>query len=105
MTSRVWVLAPPLFLGIVLLRLVLVRAPLVRKGRLWGAALILALLALLIGVLWAVFGPASVGRYISIRYIQILGVETIWAPFAFVAVVLAFPVAAWWAMRRGSNEP
>jgi hypothetical protein len=55
----------------------------------------LAGLAGLVGVLLFVFAPAWLGRYIGMQDIHVFGITTMWAPFAFVAVALAFPIAAW----------
>lgn len=97
-----WVLAPPLFVGLVLLGLLAGAAASSTKRHL-PASLLLALLAGLVGVLLFAFAPPWLGHYIGMQDIEVFGVTTMWAPFAFVAVALAFPFAAW-ILRRGVKQ-
>ena len=89
-----WVLFPPLVLAIMVL-LVLHRRNAHRSvGRTAGASLILVLASICIALGLVAFGPSGLGSYIGIRDEPIM-----WAPFAFIAVALALPVAIWWAAR------
>ncbi len=96
----VWVLAPPLLIGLVVLKLLPASQGAGSKKRFGSAALLLAMLAGVMSFLLVVLAPAWLGRFIGMRQIQIFGIGTFWAPFAFIAVGLAFPVAAWWAGRE-----
>ena len=99
-----WILLPPFLIGLALLALL----PLRRRPRGWRlvtAALVLLLFSGLAALLLVAFVPGEIGRYVGIHDIKLLGVRTMWAPFAFIAVALAFPVALWWGMRETRHEP
>ena len=99
-----WILLPPFLIGLALLVLL----PLRRRPRGWRlvtAALVLLLVAGLVAVLLIAFGPSELGGYVGIRDIELLGARTMWAPFAFIAVALAFPAALWWGTRETRHEP
>jgi hypothetical protein len=94
-----WLLLPPLGVGLVLLSFL----PSAPGGRLWKRGLALLLLSAAVEVLFLVAGPASWSRYLGVRDVEILGFRTMWAPFACVAVAIAFlPVAAW--SKRGARR-
>jgi len=95
-----WVLGPPIVLGIALLRILLAHKITLRNWRFLAAALILTVIASILAFAF-LFAPPLVGIDIGVRDINIFGIHTIWAPFAFIAVVVAFPFAAWW-VNRGS---
>lgn len=99
-----WVLAPPLLLGVSLLVALEACSSRSGKRRLWSAALLLVVLAILISVALVAFGPDWLGHHIGIRDIQVFGAQTMWAPFAFIAAALAFPFAAWWAKGGTGRE-
>ena len=98
-----WVLLPPFLIGLALLVLLPSRRP--RGWRLVAAVLVLLLVSVVVAFLLVAFGPSGVGRYIGVRDIEFLGARTMWAPFAFIAVALAFPAALWWGTRETRHEP
>lgn len=99
-----WVLLPPLLIGMLALAwLTARRRP--RGWRLATSALVLPVLSVFLAFLLVAFGPNWLGRYGGVKDLHILGAHITWAPFAFVAVALAFPGAAWWSTRGGRNEP
>lgn len=95
----IWVLTPPILFGVSLLVALWMLSSRSGKRSLWGAVLLLIALSTLISIALVAFGPDWFGRHIGIRDIEVFGVQTIWAPFAFIAAALAFPFAAWWAKR------
>jgi hypothetical protein len=99
-----WVLVPPLVLGIALLVAFSVRNRRSGKRRLWSAAFLLIVFAFAFSLAFVAFGPAWLGRHIGIRDIQVFGAQTMWAPFAFISIALAFPFAAWWAKGGRGDE-
>ncbi len=90
-----WLLLPPLGLGLALLAAL--------HGRLgrriglhpWRAGLLLVALGIAIAVAFVLIGPAWLARYLAVRDVAILGWRTLWAPFAFGSVAVAFPLAVW----------
>jgi hypothetical protein len=58
------------------------------------AALILVAASTCISLLMLFSSPPGLGSYIGIRDTPVM-----WAPFAFIAVALASPIAIWWAAR------
>ena len=99
----IWLVSPPLVMGLSLLRLWHLRGAMPRTRRFWAAAALLVVLTALAAFLFVAAGPAWLGRYIGVRDVVIFGFGTMWAPFAFLAVGLALPVAGWWA-RRGDAQ-
>ena len=92
----VWLLAPPLVLaalGLALAQRVRPRFTLQRGFMAWGLVFVLSAM-FAVGIV--AFGPRAVGSYLGVRDAPVP-----WAPFAFVAVALAFPLGFWWA-RCGS---
>ncbi len=89
-----WVLLPPMMLAVAVLIALHRRNAGRAVSRTFGAALILLALALCISLGLVVSAPAGLGSYIGIR-----DTPVVWAPFAFIAVALALPVAIWWAAR------
>lgn len=93
-----WVLFPPLVLAIAVL-VVLHRRNAGRVlGRTVGAVLILLVVSVCMALGFVIWSPLGLGRYIGIRDVPVM-----WAPFAFIAVAFALPVAIWWA-SRGSRQ-
>lgn len=93
-----WVLLPPLAIASAVLASLGRRGPVRystrRRVESW---LLLLVLSALISFAIVVWGPAPLGRYIGIQDRPFL-----WAPFAFIAVLLAFGPALWWA-RHGAQ--
>lgn len=89
-----WVLIPPMTLAIAVLVALHRRNAGRAVSRTFGAALILSALAFCISLGWVVSAPPGLGSYIGIR-----DTPVVWAPFSFIAVALALPVAIWWAAR------
>jgi hypothetical protein len=99
-----WVICPPIALGIALLRLVSVRMISFSKHRFWSAVIILVAIATLVALAFVVSPPSWAGRHLGIHDIHVLGIDTMWAPFSFVAVVVALPFSLWWVTRNGSKR-
>ena len=59
-------------------------------------ALILVVASACISLAMMFSSPLGLGSYIGIRDTPVM-----WAPFAFIAVALALPIAIWWAARGG----
>ena len=97
-----WVLMPPLILGVALLVTFFRFSGRNGMRRMWSAAILLVVLAIIISLVLLALGPDWLGHYLGIRDIQVSGAKTIWAPFAFISTALAFPFAAWWA--RGKTK-
>jgi len=89
-----WVLLPPMGLAIAVLVGLHRRNAGRPVGRTVGAVLVLVVTSACIALGLVVAGPPGLGRYIGIRDTPVM-----WAPFAFIAVGLALPVAIWWASR------
>ena len=91
-----WLLLPPLVLGAGALAIIHRRSP----GRKWyrtaGAGLLLAVTSALLAVAFVALGPAPLGRIFGAQDAPVM-----WAPFAFLAVAVTFPLAVWWARRGG----
>lgn len=92
-----WLLLPPLLLGTAALAVLHRRSPSRKMGRTVGAALLLAFVSTALAVGFVALGPSSLGRIIGVQDAPFM-----WAPFAFFAVALAFPLALLWA-RRGER--
>ncbi len=99
-----WLLLPPFVLGVAALAFLPMRQR-PRGRRLFASALVLLVVAALAAFLFVAVGPSWLGHYVGVRDIELLGARTMWAPFAFAAVALAFPAAAWWGTRGSGNEP
>jgi hypothetical protein len=98
-----WVLLPPLLIGLVLLFVAANRRDRISLRRRALGALTLIGVASLAAVILLIIGPPGPGIYIGVREVTFLGTRTIWAPLAFIAVVVAFPVALG-AMRVGGSR-
>lgn len=96
-----WLVLLPLVVGLALLWFWHSRGPTPRAQRFWAAAVLFILITAVIAFAFVVAGPTWLGRYIGVRDVAILGFNTIWAPFAFVAAAVALPVAGWLS-RRGA---
>jgi hypothetical protein len=90
-----WVLLPPLLLATSILVFVHRRNADRTLRRTAGGVFLLVTFSACIAIGLLVFSPAQLGRYIGIRDNPIM-----WAPFAFIAVALALPVAMWWVGRQ-----
>jgi hypothetical protein len=53
-------------------------------------------LSCLVALAMVAFGPKSLGNYIGIKDTPFM-----WAPFAFIAVSIAFPFTALWLRQAG----
>jgi hypothetical protein len=92
-----WLLLPPLLLGTAALAVLHRRSHARRMGRTVGAGLLLAFVSTVLAVGFVALGPSSLGRIIGVQDAPFM-----WAPFAFFAVALAFPLVLLWA-RRGER--
>lgn len=90
-----WLLLQPLLVAVTALVVIHRRNPGRKFARTVQATLLLAGLSTAIAILFIAFGPAGLARYLGVQDAPVM-----WAPFAFIAVALAFPLASWWA-RRG----
>lgn len=92
-----WVLFPPCFLAFVALAVVHWRSrKAALRSTLVGGVMLVAM-SVVLSMAFVVAWPPSFGRFLAMRDTPFL-----WAPFAFLAVALSFPVALWWA-RRGAR--
>ena len=91
----VWLLLPPLVLASA--ALVLLRRGRARRtvSQTMGAVTILVVVSFALAFAFVAWGPPGLGPSLGMRDEPVM-----WAPFAFIAVALAFPIAAWWASRR-----
>lgn len=92
-----WVLFPPCFLAFVALAVDHRRS---RKANLRSTlvgGVLLVVTSIALSMAFVVASPPSLGRFLAMRDTPFL-----WAPFAFLAVAISFPVALWWA-RRGAR--
>ena len=94
-----WVWAPPLLLGGMVLRRLYVMNKTVPRSRFWKAMAILAAFSISLSLVFVIAGPAWLGRHLAIQDIHIFGIDTFWAPFAVLSVVIAMPFSAWWLLR------
>lgn len=95
-----WLLAPALALGLLVLYAVHARFGARLGLRPWRAASLLVLFGIAIAALILLYAPASMARPLGLRDIRILGWQTFWAPVGFVAELLALPVALWLGRGR-----
>ena len=93
-----WVLLQPLAIALVLLAVLHRRNAWVSFARTLLAALILVLVSCFFALGFVLAGPQGLGPLIGIRDEPVP-----WAPFAFVSVALALPIAIRWA-SRGSRQ-
>lgn len=90
-----WLLVPPLvFAGVALVFLGRKRT---RHSACQSvvAVAILVVVSVALASAFVAWGPVGSGSSLGVRDEPVM-----WAPFAFIAVALAFPIAAWWALRR-----
>jgi hypothetical protein len=95
-----WLLLPPLTLAMVVL-LWLHRRNAGRPWRRTAAAMAILMLAsagMALG--FVVASPPGIGHWLGVRDTPLM-----WAPFAFIAVGLALPLALWWVSRRSEHGP
>ena len=93
-----WLLLPPVLLGVISLALVNLHYQGTFK-RCALACVLLVVLSCLIAFIMVAFGPKSLGSLIGVRDTPFM-----WAPFAFVAVVVAFPFTALCLRNAGANK-
>jgi ATP/ADP translocase len=91
----VWLLLPPLVLASVALVLLLRRRTHRTVHRTLGAVTILVVVSFVLAFAFVAWAPPGLGPGLGMRDEPVM-----WAPFAFIAVAFAFPVAAWWAFGR-----
>jgi hypothetical protein len=89
-----WVLFPPCLLAITVLLVLHRKSAGRRVSRTVAAALVLVAASAFFSLVMMFAGPSGLGSYIGIRDTPVM-----WAPFAFIAVALALPIAIWWAAR------
>jgi hypothetical protein len=89
-----WVLLPPCLPAIAVLLVLHRKSASRRVSRTVEAALILVAASACIALVMMFSSPPGLGSYIGIRDTPVM-----WAPFAFIAVALALPIAIWWAAR------
>ena len=87
-----WLLTPPLILAGLSLALVQRRQSRFTLQRFFVAWLLVFVLSALFAVGLVAFVPNSIGSHLGVRAVPVP-----WAPFAFVAVAMAFPLGVWWA--------
>jgi hypothetical protein len=90
----VWVLLPALVLGLVALFAYRVRAG-ANVLRTVQAGTVMTSLSFALCMVFVLYGPAGLPRWLGLRDSPV-----VWAPFAFVAVLLALLPSIWW-MRFG----
>jgi hypothetical protein len=94
-TVLAWLLLPPAMLGVAGLVFVHRRSQSTFKSCALACALLLVL-SCLVALAMVAFGPKSLGNYIGIKDTPFM-----WAPFAFIAVSIAFPFTALWLRQAG----
>ncbi len=95
-----WLLAPALALGLLVLYAVHARFGERMGLRPWRAASLLVVFGIAFAALILVYAPAGMARTLGLRDIRILGWQTFWAPVGFLADVVALPVALWLGRGR-----
>lgn len=91
----VWLLVPPVLPAIGFLCLLHRKNPGRTVQRTVGAVAILLLMSACFAVGMVILGPASLKEHLGMRDVPFM-----WAPFAFVATLLALPLSVWWVSRR-----
>ena len=94
-----WLLLPPLAVAIVVLVGLHFKAVGRAASTTVEATLLLVAVSAGISILMLNVSPVGIGSFIGVRDTPVM-----WAPFAFLAVLLALPLAVWWASRR-SRKP
>lgn len=92
-----WVLFPPDVLAIGVLLALHGMSESRSRSRTIGAVLILLVASVCFSLVMVVAPP---GLGLGIRDEPIM-----WAPFAFIAVAFALPMAVWWSVRGKSRRP
>jgi len=95
-----WLLAPALALGLLVLYAVHARFGARMGLRPWRAASLLVVFGISLAAVLLVYAPADTARSVGLRDIRILGWQTFWAPVGFVAELLALPMALWLGRGR-----
>lgn len=90
----VWVLFPALVIGFMALFAYRVRAG-ASVLRTVQAGAMMTLLSFALAIMFVMYGPTGLARWLGLRDTPVM-----WAPFAFVAVLLALPASIWW-MQSG----
>lgn len=94
-----WLLLPPLLLAV----FVMARLRGNSRARMWKQVAFLVVLSLTLEVAFLVLGPDNWGRHLGVRDIRLFGLQTMWAPFAWLAVAIAWPPVYIWSRRNGRN--
>lgn len=88
-----WLVAPALVLGLMVLYALHARFGARMGLRPWRAGSLLVVFGIAFAALILVYAPAGMARTLGLRDIRILGWQTYWAPVGFMAQLLALPVA------------
>ncbi len=100
MVLGLWLVAPALVLGLLVLYAVHARFGERMGLRPWRAGSLLVVFGIAFAALILVYAPAGMTRSLGLRDIRILGWQTYWAPVGFMAQLLALPVALWLGRGR-----
>lgn len=95
-----WLVAPAVVLGLMVLYALHARFGARLGLRPWRAASLLVVVGIAFTALLMAYGPAGLVRALGVRDLRILGWYTMWAPLGFVAELLALPVALWLGRGR-----
>lgn len=95
-----WLVAPALLLGLLVLYAVHARFGARMGLRPWRAGSLLVVFGIAFAALILVYAPAGAARSLGLRDIRILGWQTFWAPVGFMAQLLALPAALWLGRGR-----
>lgn len=98
-----WLTVPPLLIGIAVLGALLVTGGRPHRQRFWLVVIMFVGLTLLLTLALMSSHIHLPGPSLGVRDVQIFGKRTVWAPFAFVAAALAFPLPVWWLFRAGKK--
>ncbi|WP_066261223.1 hypothetical protein [Hydrogenophaga flava] len=90
-----WVLLPPWVLATAVLAALHVSSGTSSLARTGAAVLILLSVSASLALLLLMAGPSGWGSRMGLRDEPVL-----WAPFAFISVACALPLAIWWLRRR-----
>ena len=94
-----WLISLPVLVGLALLRVWHARGPTPGARRFLATAVVFIILTTAIAFAFLAAGPTSLGHHIGVRDVAFFGVRTMWAPFAYIAAIVALPVAGWLSHR------
>lgn len=94
-----WLLLPPVLVAA--LALTRLRRP--THARWWKEVVALLVLSTILEILFVVAGPAGWGKEFGVRDTQVFGLQVMWAPFAWMAVALAWLAVFIWSARMSSR--